>query len=211
MGGYPSRGRLLLVGLIVVALLAGCAAGATPSVTKTSDVAYESANPVLKPGMLDVYVPTKAGPWPVVVMFHGAPQMVWKSDLSNYARKVADLGFVVFVPDWGHETAGGATSFTYEAQVAVNSQAACAVAFAQAHAAEYGGDPATMIVFGRWGAPTPGPWSPSPGPSRRQAASGAPRSARSTRWSPGRAAGSCPFPRPGMTPPSPPTRGSWTS
>ncbi len=150
MNADGTAGRLL-VGLVVMFLVGGCAAGATPSVTKTSDIVYESSNPVLVPGVLDVYVPAKAGPWPVVVMFHGAPQMVWKSDLSNYARKVADLGFVVFVPDWGHETAGGAKTFTYEAQVAVNSQAACAVAFARAHAAEYGGDPATTIVFGRSG------------------------------------------------------------
>ena len=35
----------------------------------TSDIAYESTNPELTPDALDVYAPTKAGPWPVVVMF----------------------------------------------------------------------------------------------------------------------------------------------
>ena len=37
---------------------------------------------------------------------------------------------------------------TYDEALAINSQAACAVEFARAHAPEYGGDPATMIVFG---------------------------------------------------------------
>jgi acetyl esterase/lipase len=105
MNARKRAGRLL-VGLASLAVLGGCAGGAsltpapassspagspsaavaapsptaaptasptsTPStVTKTSDVAYESANPVLVPGVLDVYAPAKAGPWPVVVMLHG--------------------------------------------------------------------------------------------------------------------------------------------
>jgi len=146
MNARGPSGRLL-AGLAVVALLGGCAAGATPSVTKTSDVAYESANPVLKPGVLDVYAPAKAGPWPVVVMFHMPGG--GKGDLGKHARRVADLGFVVFSATWG--AGGNPYSYTYGAQVAVNSQAACAVAFARAHAVEYGGDPATMIVFGHSG------------------------------------------------------------
>jgi acetyl esterase/lipase len=93
----------------------------------------------LTPGRLDVYAPAKAGSWPVVVMFPAA-------DLSMYARKVADLGFVVFVPTWGAGTRAPAP--TYEEGLAGQSQAACAVEFARAHAHEYGGDPATMVVFG---------------------------------------------------------------
>jgi dienelactone hydrolase len=177
-----TAGRLL-VGLASLAVLAGCASGAsptptpeastttaaptatpaaptatpaaTPSVVATSDVAYESANPVLMPGVLDVYAPARAGPWPVVVMFHPLPSEVSKDSLAEPARRVADLGFVVLVPAWGHPSdgrygsAGGAP--TYDQLVAQNSEAACAVAFARAHAAEYGGDPATMIVFG-WSA-----------------------------------------------------------
>ena len=50
---------------------------------------------------------------------------------------------VVFAPTWDAElpTVGGDNA-------AYQSQAACAVAFARTHAAEYGGDPETMIVFG---------------------------------------------------------------
>ncbi len=124
MREHPTTGRLL-VGLVVMFLVGGCAAGATPSVTKISDIAYELSNPLLLPGVLDVYAPATAGPWPVVVMFHGAPSGVsTKSDYRDHARKVADLGFVVFVPDWGHVPGGGAWEFTYDGQLAVNSQAA---------------------------------------------------------------------------------------
>jgi acetyl esterase/lipase len=143
MNADGSAGRLL-VGLTVVALLAGCGAR-PPTLTTTKNIAYEASNPVLTPGVLDVYAPTKAGPWPVVVMFHGGGGD--KGDLNTHARRVADLGFVVFNANFG---AGlqPSTALTYDEARASTSQAACAVEFARAHAAEYGGDPATMIVFG---------------------------------------------------------------
>jgi acetyl esterase/lipase len=166
----------LLAGVAIMVLVGGCAAGAgastaptspspsaaaataaaatptptaavtttpapTPSVVVTRDLAYESANPLLTPGVLDVWAPAKAGSWPVVVMFPAV-----YDDLSVHARKVADLGFVVFVPSWGEGTRAPAP--TYDEGLAIQSQAACAVEFARAHALEYGGDPATMVVFG---------------------------------------------------------------
>jgi pimeloyl-ACP methyl ester carboxylesterase len=176
MYAHSTTGRLL-VGLAVVALLAGCGGGGslspapptgaptsvpsgavatpspstaaatsspTPSVVVTSTVPYESANPRMVPGVLDVYAPTKAGPWPVVVLFPAFN----RASLSEKARRVADLGFVVFVPSWGHVPEGGADNLSYDGFVANNAQGACAVEFARAHAAEYGGDPGTMIVFG---------------------------------------------------------------
>jgi acetyl esterase/lipase len=133
----------LIVGLMVVALLAGCASN-PQAVAKTGNVAFESSNPVLTTGVLDVYAPAKGGPWPVVVMFHAGPPP-HKERLDTHARRVADLGFVVFNATWG---AGAPIPGTYEQALPHTSQAACAVAFARAHAAEYGGDPATMILFG---------------------------------------------------------------
>ncbi len=142
MNASGTAGRLF-VGLIVVALLAGCACN-PQTVAKTSNVAFESSNPVLTTGVLDVYAPAKGGPWPVVVMFHAGPPP-HKERLDTHARRVADLGFVVFNATWG---AGAPIPETYEQALPYTSQAACAVAFARAHAAEYGGDPATMILFG---------------------------------------------------------------
>jgi acetyl esterase/lipase len=125
------------------------------SVVVTSNLIYESADPVLTPDALDVYAPTEGGPWPVVVMFHGSPgsnPAVDRADLSEKARRVAELGFVVFNASWGHQPEDMSW---YDGLRAVGSQAACAVEFARAHAAESGGDPATMIVFGHSGGAHP--------------------------------------------------------
>ena len=147
MNARGTAGRLL-VGLIVVVLLAGCASS-PPTVKVTENVSNESANPVLVPGVLDVYALAKAGRWPVVVMLHGGGGE--RKELRAYARKVADLGFVVFAPDWGQARGGAADVSWYDYFLATESQVACAVEFARAHAAEYGGDPATVILFGHSG------------------------------------------------------------
>jgi acetyl esterase/lipase len=107
----------------------------TPSMVLTANLAYESADAAWDPGVLDVYAPAGAGPWPVVVMFHGFQGSKW--DLAEHARRVAELGFVVFSAAWSEDAPSG--------------QGSCAVAFAQAHAEEYGGDPAATIVFGHSG------------------------------------------------------------
>jgi dienelactone hydrolase len=122
-----------------------------PTVKVTTDLPYESADPAKTPDAIDVYAPTGAGPWPVVVMFHGAPggdPATDRADLSANARRVAELGFVVFNASWGHQPADMSW---YDGGLAVQSQGACAVEFARALAAAYGGDPATMIVFGHSG------------------------------------------------------------
>jgi acetyl esterase/lipase len=167
----------MLAGLAVVALVGGCTSGtsptpvpatsapaslppnavaaptppvtatqtpaSTPNVVTTSGLAYESVNTVFEAGMLAVYAPAKGGPWPVVVLL--PPVGATTFEYGQYARPVADLGFVVFVPTWG---AGMSGAPTHDQAQAAASQAACAVEFARAHAAEYGGDPAAMIVFG---------------------------------------------------------------
>jgi acetyl esterase/lipase len=125
------------------AATATAAPALTPSRKEAFNVAYESSNPALTTGVLDVYAPAKAGPWPVVVMFHGGGSD--KGFLTEHARRVADLGFVVFSATWG---AGVPIPETYEEALPITSQAACAVEFARVYAPDYGGDPATMIVFG---------------------------------------------------------------
>ena len=115
-----------------------------PGVVVTTNVAYESVNPVLGPGVLDVYAPAEPGPWPVAVMLHGLRDGRRSLELS--ARRVADRGFVVFVPTWDADT-----PTTEDSLLATNAQVACAIAFAQRRAATYGGDPATTVVYG-WAA-----------------------------------------------------------
>ncbi len=116
-------------------------------VAVAQNLAYETDDPVLTPGVLDVIAPAEPGPWPVVVMFHGGPPLN-KNVLRQYGERVAQLGFVAFVATWG---AGGVFPPSYDELLAARSQAACAVAFARAHAAEYGGDPERMILFGHSG------------------------------------------------------------
>jgi len=164
-----TAGRLL-VWLTSLALVGGCATGASPTplptssspaepsptpldVVVTSDVAYESTNPILVPGELDILAPANAGPWPVVVMFHapGSDPATDRRLLGEHARRVAELGFVVFNASWGHVSGSASSAPTFDGVLAGNSQAACAVAFARAHAADYRGDPATVIVFGHSG------------------------------------------------------------
>jgi acetyl esterase/lipase len=151
---------IALVGAIAWPAMAADPAAPTPTppdVVVTSNVPYESDNPILVPGVLDVYAPSEVGPWPVVVLLHGAPSTASERGyLGQHARKLVDLGFVVFNADWGRATPGHTGDPTYDDLVANDSQAACAVEFARAHAAEYGGDPGTMIVFGHSGGAHPG-------------------------------------------------------
>lgn len=168
MNALNSTAGRFLVGLAGLALVGGCATGGgptsqaatsvpsptivptaagptptprpTPTVVVTRNVAYESSNPVLTPGVLDVYAPAKAGPWPVVVMLPAGD----RSSLSEHARRVADLGFVVFVAWWDIPSSAP----TYDQLLATGSQAACAVEYARLKAGEYGGDAGTMILFG---------------------------------------------------------------
>jgi acetyl esterase/lipase len=107
---------------------------------------------MLVTGMLDVYAPSEPGPWPVVVMFHGAPSTASERvSLADHARRIADLGFVVFNADWGRAYGGAADPPLYDGILAGQAQGACAVEFARARAYEYGGDPATIILFGHSG------------------------------------------------------------
>ena len=161
------------VGLIVVALVFAACAGAAspspsvppsaePSLTPTltvgpttapepetlsaKDIVFEEKH-LLSVGSLDVYWPVEPGPWPVAVMFHGGG--VTKSYLSPHAEKVAQLGYVVFVPN---QTSSGGAAFDAlpmsEQEAVWAAQAACAIAFAAQEAPKYGGDPTWMTVFG---------------------------------------------------------------
>jgi acetyl esterase/lipase len=121
----------------------------TPAaVALTTGIEYESADPRLPSQALDVHAPTAAGPWPVVVMLHGGPGVLDRGWSAGWASLVAAEGFVVFAPTWGVTGVEAMDLPRHEQVDALFRQAACAVAFARAHAAEYGGDPSTMILLG---------------------------------------------------------------
>lgn len=121
---------------------------ATPGLETLSEKDIVSGDDQLMArGVLDVYWPVAAGPWPVAVMFHGGGAT--KSYLGPYAEKVAQLGYVVFVPN--HGFSGGAAYdalLPHEQEEASTAQAACAIAFAAQEAPKYGGDPTWITVFG---------------------------------------------------------------
>ena len=145
------------VGLIVIALgFAACSAVASPTSALSPSTGPETlaekdiasgVDKLMAPGVLDVYWPAAPGPWPVAVMFHGGG--VNKSYLSPHAEKVAQLGYVVFVPNHGFSGSAAYDALLMSEQEELSTaQAACAVAFAAQEAPTYGGDPKRITVFG---------------------------------------------------------------
>jgi len=155
--GGPSR----VAGCLLAAtLLVGCSSSSpTPTAAGPTStpvtirielgVTFESSNAYLKPGVLDIYAPLSGGPWPVAVLFHGDPTNQVRGALRPHAERLVDAGFVVFAPSWAKYPGAYPNSVSElvldQGEIA---QAACAVAFAQAHAAEYGGDSSRTITFG---------------------------------------------------------------
>jgi acetyl esterase/lipase len=90
---------------------------------------------------LDVYKPKGAGPAPVVVFFYGGS---WDSgEKKNYAfvgKALARKGYLAVIPDYRLYPEVRYPEFLKDS--------ARAVAWAHAHAAEYGGDPARLVLMG---------------------------------------------------------------
>jgi hypothetical protein len=126
----------------------------TYGVEVTQDVEYvkllEPDAPVLK---LDVYAPAEPGPWPVVVIMHYGFQNKDGPIYRGFAKDLAGRGVVVFVPQRRSQVA---TVTDYAANNGViiretQESWACSVRFARERAADYGGDPEHVTVFGDGG------------------------------------------------------------
>ncbi len=120
---------------------------AIPALTK--DLAYTiSLAPAVLEQKLDVYTPGREqnDAWPVVVVAHGFMQK--KRDFRMLSEEIAEQGAVVFTIDWPTYT-GSSTVRENGKQVREMAETlACAVRYADAHAAEYGGDPDRIIFVG---------------------------------------------------------------
>lgn len=123
-----------------------------PAVEVIHDLVYESADPLLPDGLVDVYTPAGSRSHPVAVMLHAQPGVYTKETTAPLAEQLAAAGWVVFVPGWGLAGPEAMSLPWSERLRAMHRQAACAVAFARARAAEHGGDPSTLVLFGEPGA-----------------------------------------------------------
>jgi len=79
---------------------------------------------------------------PIVVLFHGGGWVAGEpEDIAPLARAIADDGAVVFNAPYRTLIEGGGFPMTFE-------DAACALRFAAAHGADYGGNPDELVVVG---------------------------------------------------------------
>lgn len=102
-----------------------------------------------KAGAIDVIAPTDGGPWPTVVVFHGDPRNAGKGWHRSDARAIAEQGRVVFLPAWGHLNPVAVDDMGTQAAWDLNvRELKCAVAYAQARTADYGGDPEHITLYG---------------------------------------------------------------
>ena len=165
--------KVCLVLTVVLIAVLGCAPGAAPTPTEvaptstptstfvqptpsyavevTKDIEYltllEPDAPVQK---LDVYAPTEPGPWPVVVVHHGWYQSKDNTLYTSFAEELAGRGVVVFVPERRSPCSTLLECVEDDGMDLreVQESWACGVRFARGTAADYGGDPGWLTVFG---------------------------------------------------------------
>ena len=147
LGNLPcARAGLRLAALLLIPLLGGCAdvffatvgeLGAARGVRHTPDIEFDAEHRL----SLDVYAPADSAAAPVVVFFYGGS---WESGKRRWYRYVGDAlasrGLVAVIPDYRKFPDVRFPAFMHDA--------ARAVAWARAHARDYGGDPARLFVMG---------------------------------------------------------------
>ncbi len=110
----------------------------TTTTAPTTTLAAARHVPFTSTLSLDVY----GSEGPTVVLFHGGGWITGTpDDIAPLARTIADSGAVVFNAPYRLLFEGGGFPMTFQ-------DAACAVRFAAAHSAEYGGDPSRLVVVG---------------------------------------------------------------
>ncbi len=127
------------------------------NVEVTSDVVYATLlQPDVTEQRLDVYTPSDAGTWPVIVFLHGF--YATKEDHIKESQAIAGQGAVVFTVDWPTWTADLAARENGKRFREMSEVLSCAIRFARATASDYGGDPSQVTLVGfSYGAAT-GAW-----------------------------------------------------
>ncbi|MFN8624153.1 MAG: alpha/beta hydrolase [Chloroflexota bacterium] len=88
----------------------------------------------------DIYYPQHAARWPTIVTIHGRPRL--PSDMRELAYALAARGAVVFNADYR-----GVRPVSKGFPESI-SDVACAIRYARAHTAQYGGDPDHIVLVG---------------------------------------------------------------
>ncbi len=136
--GFVTVFVVLLGGLLAISFLAGCGGS---SLTPTyKDVAYVDSAGTQK---LDLYVPTGAGPFPVVVNIHGGGFKLGDKSMVDQAlgKRLLDAGYAIASIDY---------RLSGEAQFpAAVLDAKAAVRFLRANAAQYKLNPDKIAAFGQ--------------------------------------------------------------
>jgi acetyl esterase/lipase len=104
------------------------------------DVQVQLAVPYGHGKVLDIYLPRQveapAGPVPVVLLWHGlGPDQ--RDVLEPLARATAELGAMVFVPDWRSDAPDGGRAHLFSS-----------VSFTRQHAPALGGDAGAIVLAG---------------------------------------------------------------
>ena len=140
---------LVVIALVCTPLMAACAGGgdAELEVRRDLDVAGVTVT--------DVFAPSDGDQLPVVVMLHGTGGE--REVMEPLARAVAEEGVVVYLPSW--PVIDQVAVFPGDDDEPFRRQAeavVCALRFARRTAAEYGGDPDDLTLFGHSGGATAG-------------------------------------------------------
>jgi len=121
-----------------VGILNGVAKVSSPGVTVTRDIAYASGE---RHG-LDVYAPSRrvAGRPVVVFLYGGGWDSGSKAEYAWVGRALASKGFVTVIPDYRLYPQARWPDFLQDCALAVR--------WAKDHAADYGGQPAKLVLMG---------------------------------------------------------------
>ncbi len=110
------------------------AEAASLTIERTKNITYANVDEYRT--MLDVYVPSEQGPWPVVIVVHGGMQ--YRTDFADLSEAIASQGAVVYNIN---------VNYTFPHLIGIE-RIACAVRYARATAADYGGDPSRITLVG---------------------------------------------------------------
>lgn len=111
----------------------------TPAITVTNEVIYAiSLEESETSWALDVYTPVENGDWPTVVLIHGLG--VIKESYIRESKIISESGAVVYTVDWPIRVPDLAALDNGRGYREISETLSCAIHFARATAADFGGD-----------------------------------------------------------------------